>query len=87
MEPLPLSKKYDLIYVSVVVQHIVDKNLLRKIMEFMQKNSKYIFVVQNSIWNVPDFTDYFRLIHSEKYKDDFIDLHFYNLYESIKISE
>ena len=87
MEPLPLSKKYDLIYASVVVQHIVDKNFLRKIMEFMQKNSKYIFVVQNSIWNVPDFTDYFRLIHSEKYKDDFIDLHFFNLYESIKISE
>jgi SAM-dependent methyltransferase len=43
MEPLPLSKKYDLIYASVVIQHVVNKDLLRKIIEFMQKKQQICF--------------------------------------------
>lgn len=87
IEPLPLNKKYDLIYASVVIQHIVDKELLQKIIEFMQKSSKYIFIVQNVKFCFYDFDNHFQLIHTESYKDDFLDFHFYNLYESIKLPE
>jgi len=75
--PYNLNKKYDLIYASVVLQHIVDKEIVQKIITFMYETGKYLLIVQHPLAPIIDMDDKFELIFSEKH-----DGHFYNLYKS-----
>jgi SAM-dependent methyltransferase len=42
-----LDKKYDLIYASVVLQHIIDDETFEKIIKILAEKSKYLVIVQN----------------------------------------
>jgi len=42
-----LDKKYDLIYASVVLQHIIDDEITEKIIKILAEKSKYLVIVQN----------------------------------------
>ena len=42
-----VGKKYDMIYASVVLQHIVDDEVYEKIVKILTKSCKHLFLVQN----------------------------------------
>jgi len=81
MEIDKFEKKYDLIYSSLVIQHIKNEIVMNSIIDFMHKNAKHVFLVQNSQVPLPSFGNDFKLINSELYTDDFTVDHVYNLYK------
>ena len=86
MIPEIFNKKYDLIYASVVLQHIVDDNIYSKIVELLSKNCKYLIIVQHKDIPVKLIVDnYFTMIHKETYVGNFPNniLHNYLIYKSI----
>jgi SAM-dependent methyltransferase len=83
MIPDILSKKYDLIFASVVLQHIVNDEIYSKIVEILAKKCKYLLLIQNSGRLVkPIFYNFFDLIHNEDYVGSFPCIHTYSIYKS-----
>ena len=83
MIPNILSKKYDLIYASVVLQHIVDDEIYSKIVEILATKCKYLLLIQNKGRLVkPIFNNFFDLIHTESYAGSFPVVHNYSIYSS-----
>jgi SAM-dependent methyltransferase len=57
-----IGKKYDLIYCSVVLQHIIDDEIYEKIVKILYDACDYIFLVQNTMSPIKDvFFKYFEL--------------------------
>jgi SAM-dependent methyltransferase len=64
--PYILEKKYDLIYASVVLQHIVNDVLYEQIVKILAEKSKYLILIQHfKIPIKPILNVYFELIDSE----------------------
>jgi SAM-dependent methyltransferase len=83
MIPNILSKKYDLIYASVVLQHIVDNEIYSKIVEILATKCKYLLITQNKgILIKPIFYNFFDLICRENYIGNFLCMHSYSIYKS-----
>ena len=84
MLPNILSKKYDLIYASVVLQHIVDDEIYSKIVEILATKCKYLLLIQNKdVLVKPIFNNFFDLIYTEDYVgSSFSDMHVYSIYSS-----
>jgi hypothetical protein len=60
-----IGKKYDLIYCSVVLQHIIDDEIYEKIVKILYDACDYLFLVQNMTPIKDVFYDYFKLEHCE----------------------
>ena len=79
-----LDKKYDLIYASVVLQHIIDDEIFEKIIQILAEKSKYLVIVQNC--NVPIkkiMNLYYHFICEETESTTFNGLnHSFNIYKS-----
>jgi len=83
MIPNILSKKYDLIYASVVLQHIANDEIYSKIVETLAKNCKYLLLIQNKASLIkPIFYNFFDLICSEEYVGSFPCMHIYSICSS-----
>jgi SAM-dependent methyltransferase len=83
MIPNILSKKYDLIYASVVLQHIVDDDIYSKIIEILATKCKYLLLTQNkSVLIKPIFYNFFDLIYTQDYIGSFPCIHSYSIYSS-----
>lgn len=83
MIPNILSKKYDLIYASVVLQHIVNDEIYFKIIEILASKCKYLLLTQNKdVLIKPVFNNFFDLICSEDYVGSFPCMHTYSIYKS-----
>jgi hypothetical protein len=83
MIPTILSKKYDLIYASVVLQHIVNDEVYSKIVEILATKCKYLLLIQNKDSLVkPIFYNFFHLICTEDYVGSFPCMHIYSIYSS-----
>ena len=83
MIPIILSKKYDLVYASVVLQHIVDDEIYSKIVEILATKCKYLLLVQNSgILIKPIFYNFFDLICNDTYLSGFHCMHNFSIYSS-----
>jgi SAM-dependent methyltransferase len=81
--PNILSKKYDLIYASVVLQHIVDNEIYSKIVEILATKCKYLLLIQNeNVLVKPIFYNFFDLIYTEDYVGSFPSMHIYSIYTS-----
>jgi SAM-dependent methyltransferase len=77
-----IGKKYDLIYCSVVLQHIIDDDIYEKIVKILSNSCDYLFLVQNMspIKNV--FFKYFEL-EVEEITDVYFGVnHRYGLYKT-----
>lgn len=86
IEQIPkLEKKYDLIYASVVLQHIIDDDVYTSIIKELWEHTDYLLVVQNRKSPIkPVFNDYFNLEIGKTYRNMFKDAHTYSIYKSIK---
>ena len=83
MIPNILSKKYDLIYASVVLQHIVNDEIYSKIVEILATKCKYLLLIQNeNVLVKPIFYNFFDLIYTEDYVGSFPSMHIYSIYTS-----
>jgi hypothetical protein len=83
MLPNTLSKKYDLIYASVVLQHIVNDEIYSKIVEILATKCKYLLIIQNEgVLVKPIFYNFFNLICTEDYVGSFPCMHIYSIYSS-----
>lgn len=83
MIPNILSKKYDLIYASVVLQHIVNDEIYSTIVEILATKCKYLLLIQNKDQLVkPIFYNFFDLIYTEDYLGSFPCMHIYSIYSS-----
>lgn len=59
------GKKYDLIYCSVVLQHIIDDETYEKIVKILYNACDHILLVQNMSPIKDVFFKYFELVHEE----------------------
>ena len=83
MIPNILSKKYDLIYASVVLQHIVNDEIYSKIVEILATKCKYLVLIQyKTVLVKPIFHNFFDLIYTEDYVGSFPGMHSYSIYSS-----
>jgi SAM-dependent methyltransferase len=70
--PDMLDKKYDLIYASVVFQHIVDNDIYEKIIKILAEKTTYLVILQNFEAPVKEIINsYFHLIECEHDVDTF----------------
>jgi SAM-dependent methyltransferase len=78
-----IGKKYDLIYCSVVLQHIIDDEIYEKIVKILYDACDYIFLVQNIMSPIKDvFFKYFEL-ESEEITDIYFGVnHRYSLFKT-----
>ena len=60
-----IGKKYDLIYCSVVLQHIIDNEIYENIVKILSNTCNYLFLVQNMLPIKDVFYDYFELEYQE----------------------
>jgi hypothetical protein len=60
-----IGKKYDMIYASVVLQHIVDDEVYEKIVKILTKSCKHLFLVQNMSPIKDVFFKHFELEYEE----------------------
>ena len=64
--PDMLDKKYDLIYASVVLQHIVDNEVYEKIVKILAEKTTYLLILQNGHVPIkPTLNSYFDLLDSD----------------------
>jgi SAM-dependent methyltransferase len=70
--PDTLYKNYDLIYASVVLQHIIDDEIYEKIVKILAERTKYLLIVQNSVVPVKNIINlYYDFIIEESEKTTF----------------
>jgi hypothetical protein len=77
LTPEKLNKKYDLIYASVVLQHIIDIETVQKIIKFMSEHCKYLLTIQHPLAPYIDMDNKFELIFNEQHLG-----HVYSFYKS-----
>ena len=70
--PDMLDKKYDLIYASVVFQHIVDNDIYEQIIKILAEKTTYLVILQNFRVPIKEIINsYFDLIECEDDVDTF----------------
>ena len=60
-----IGKKYDLIYCSVVLQHIIDDEIYENIVKILSNSCDYLFLVQNMSPIKDVFFEHFELEYQE----------------------
>ena len=60
-----VGKKYDLIYCSVVLQHIIDDEIYENIVKILSNSCDYLFLVQNMSPIKDVFFEHFELEYQE----------------------
>ena len=60
-----VGKKYDLIYCSVVLQHIIDDEIYENIVKILSNSCDYLFLVQNMCPIKDVFFEHFELVCEE----------------------
>ena len=63
--PDMLDKKYDLIYASVVLQHIVDNEVYEKIVKILAEKTTYLLILQNGYPIKPILHSYFDFMERD----------------------
>jgi SAM-dependent methyltransferase len=70
--PDMLDKKYDLIYASVVFQHIIDNDIYEQIIKILAEKTTYLVILQNFRVPIKEIINsYFDLIECEDDVDTF----------------
>lgn len=76
-----IGKKYDLIYCSVVLQHIIDDEIYENIVKILSNTCDYLFLVQNMSPIKDVFFEHFELEYGE-IDDVYFGLHRYCLFKT-----
>jgi len=64
---LVLEEEYDIVYASVIFQHIVDENVLKNIFNELYSHTKYLLTIQNHLVTPLDgyLDGYFDIVYQE----------------------